>query len=606
MSEHTGNPDNTGNTSRNEHQDHTSNASHTNRPGRDEPKQRYRGSEYRISRRDFLRNLALGSTIISFTGISGAFLAACASEAPHDVTLPDSDVPLAGSGRTLRLRLEGVPSGLDTNYVFDGNSNRIVNATTPALFRLDKDGIAQPDLVDTYTKSADGLTYTFTLKDAVWTSGSPVTAHDLVYSWKRLADPANAFGNSYFFSAAGIQNAVDVLAGDKPVDDLAIRAVDDTTLEIVLERPVPYVERILVNANLRPIEQAFFEAQGANWGTSPETHNSSGPYKLSFYQPGSPSIELVKNPDYYDADKIVFDTLTYQVITDSQQLVLAYQNGEVDIAEVSGEQVTLYEDDPEFVQVLRGQTFYVALNTIINGLDSPKLRLALGLAIDKEYLTQNILDDGSTPVHGFVPWNFAFDSKGQDFREVAGTYQETNRAEALKLWEEVKAEKGIDSLTLAAVTGEGDYSQRLAQYIQSEIQNTLPGITIELTITPDDVWYEELERREWGLDIDWWWGGYPDAAADLQLLGSSSPYNFSGYANKEFDELLASADKLPLAADEKARIQTLIQAEKIILEEDTAVLPLFQVNQGFLVNPALDVEFAKGGGLYILETIRVK
>jgi oligopeptide transport system substrate-binding protein len=556
-----------------------------------------------LTRRSFVRGLALGTAALGAVGVSGGLLAACVS--------PSGSADNAGSGdstqgRTLRLRLEGVPSGLDTNYVFDSNSNRVVNATTAALFKIDKDGLAQPDLVRDYEISEDGLVYTFSLKEAVWTSGSPVTAQDFIFSWKRLADPANAFGNSYFLSAAGIKNAAEVLDGTRPVDDLAIAAPDERTLEVTLERPVPYVERIFANSNVRPIEQEFFEAQGVTWGSSPETHNANGPYRLSSYQPGSSIIELAKNPSYYGADEVAFDKLSFQVITDSQQLTLAFLNNELDIAEVSGDQVSLYEGDPRFVQALIGQTFYIALNTIIPGLDDPRLRYALGLAIDKEYLVENILADGSVAAAGFVPRNFAFDSKGTDFRDVAGTYQVADREKALKLWEQVKADKGIDSLTLSAVTGEGDYAQRLAQYIQSEIQNTLPGITIELAITPDDVWYEELERREWGLDIDWWFGGYPDAAADLQLLNSFSPYNFSGYANAEFDELLANADKLPLAADEQARIQTLIKAEKIILEDDTAVLPLFQASRGYLVNPELEVDFAKGLGLYILETIRVR
>jgi oligopeptide transport system substrate-binding protein len=555
------------------------------------------------SRRSFIGGLATGAAVLGIAGLTDGLLAACSTAVPKTDGAGGNNTSQA---RTLRLRLGGVPSGLDTNYVFDSNSNYIVNATTTALFRIDKDGLAQPDLAESYEVSEDGLVYTFTLRKSTWTSGSPVTAHDFIFSWKRLADPANAFGNSYFLSAAGVGNAAEVLAGERPVDDLAIAALDDKTLEITLERPVPYVERILANSNVRPIEQTFFEVQGDAWGTSPETHNANGPYKLSSYQPGSTIIELVKNPDYYDADSIVFDKLTFQVITDSQQITLAFLNDELDIAEVSGDQVALYEEDPRFVQALIGQTFYIALNTIIPGLDSPRLRQALGFAIDKEYLVENILSDGSAVAVGFVPRNFAFDSEGTDFRDVAGTYQVADREKAARLWEEVKVEKGIDSLTLRAVTGEGDYSQRLAQYIQSEIQNTLPGITVELAITPDDVWYEELERREWGLDIDWWYGGYPDAAADLQLLNSFSPYNFSGYANEEFDELLANADRLPLAADEQARIKTLIEAERVILEEDAAVLPLFQASRSYLVNPELEVEFAKGLGVYILETIRVR
>jgi oligopeptide transport system substrate-binding protein len=566
----------------------------------------YRGSKFAIDRRTFIKNLALAGATVTVAAGSSSLLAGCGSSETGADADAEANAPITSDGQILKLALSGEPSGLDTNYVFDSNSNRIVNPTTPALFRLDSNGIAQPDLTASYTISDDKLIYTITLKDAVWTSGAAVTAHDFVYSWKRLADPANAFGNSYFLSAAGIVNAAKILEGELPPDDLAVQALDDKTLEITLERPVPYVERILVNSNVRPIEQTFFEAQGAAWGTSPETHNSAGPYKLSFYEPANPTIELVHNPEYYDSDKIPFDGLHFQVITDNQQQVLSFENGDLDIVELSGDLVENYLEDPRFFSSLRPQLFYIALNTIIPGLDSPKLRQALGFAIDKEYLASNILKDGSIAAHGFVPVGFAVDSQGRDFREVSGEFQLTDKAKALQLWQEVQAEQGIDSITLLTISGEGDFSQRIAQYIQAQIQDTLPGVTIELHVTPDNVWYEELERREWGLDIDWWWGGYPDAAADLQLLNSFSPYNFSGYANQEFDDLIKNADLLPLAADEQARIQSLADAERIILEQDAAVLPLFQVTQGFLVNPALEVEFQKGNGQYILETIQIK
>jgi oligopeptide transport system substrate-binding protein len=557
-----------------------------------------------LSRRSFVRNLALGTTAIGVAGLTGGLLSACSAAASETDGAGGTS---ASQGRTLRLTTEGTPASLDPNYVFDGTSGGIIKATTAALFRIGVDGIAQPDLADTYETSDDKLVYTITLKETSWISGSPVTAHDFVFSWKRLADPANAFGLSYLLSAAGIKNAAEILAGEKPVDDLAVVALDDKTLEITLERPIPYVERVLSNVSFYPIEQAFFEKHGSAWGTSPETYNANGPYKLSSYQPGSTITELVKNPDYYDADKVPFDKLTFQVITDTQQTLLAFLDDEIDIAFVAGDQINLYKDDPRLVQALSGQVYYLALNTIIPGLESPKLRQALGLAIDKDYLVTNILNDGSVAAAGFVPRNYAFDSKGTDFRDVAGIYQTVDKEKAARLWAEVKAEKGIDSFAYSVVTGDSDYDQRVAQYVQSEIQNTLPGITVELNVTPGGgLWYEELGKREWGFDLDWWWGEYPDAAAYLQILTSFSTINFSSYASEKFDEMLASADRLPLASDEKTRTEALVEAERIALEEDSIILPLFQTSRGYLVNPELEVEFAKGVGFYILETIHIR
>jgi oligopeptide transport system substrate-binding protein len=361
-----------------------------------------------LSRCGFVKTAVTGIALVAAGG-SGALLGACETTTGSSTGAEGGGAATTGAQRILKLRIDGEPGSLDTNYAFDGTSNTIVNATTSSLFRIDKNNEVVPDLVDTYTTSDDGLIYTFVLKKTTWTSGTPLTAHDFVYSWKRLVDPEGGFGNAQQLSAAGILNAAAIIAGEKPASTLGVEALDDTTLQITLDRPVPYVERILRNTNVRPIEQGFFEAQGASWGTSPQTHNACGPYQLSVFQAATPTIELVKNPNYHNASKIPFDGLRFQVITDAQQALFSYQSGDLDVLELKGDQVELYEDDPTFHSELRAQIFYIALNTQLPGLASPRLRKALGLAIDKEYLTTNILKNGSVPAYYFVPHDFAFD-----------------------------------------------------------------------------------------------------------------------------------------------------------------------------------------------------
>jgi len=557
-----------------------------------------------LSRRGFVKTAVTGIALVAAGG-SGALLGACEGTTDGGAgTEGGGETAATGAERILKLRIDGEPGSLDTNYAFDGTSNTIVNATTSSLFRIDKNNEVVPDLVDTYTTSDDGLIYTFVLKETTWTSGAPLTAHDFVYSWKRLVDPDGGFGNAQQLSAAGILNAAAIIAGEKPASTLGVEALDNTTLQITLDRPVSYVERILRNTNVRPIEQGFFEAQGANWGTSPQTHNACGPYQLSVFQAATPTIELIKNPNYHDASKIPFDGLRFQVITDAQQALFSFQNGDLDILELKGDQVELYEDDSTFHSELRAQIFYIALNTQLPGLASPKLRKALGLAIDKEYLTTNILKNGSVPAYYFVPYDFAFDSKDGDFRTGAPLYQQVDKGEALRLWNEVQAETGVDAFTFSVVLGEDTLSQTVGQYIQAQIQDTLPGIMLELSAAPEKVWYEVLEQREWGLDNDWWWGEYPDAVANLMLFTGASDYNFSGYDNEEFNAIIHDADTLPLAANEAARLQALHRAEEIILDEDTALLPLYQAAQGYLSNPELDVPYANGS--YVLEDISIR
>jgi oligopeptide transport system substrate-binding protein len=142
----------------------------------------------------------------------------------------------------------------------------------------------------------------------------------------------------------------------------------------------------------------------------------------------------------------------------------------------------------------------------------------------------------------------------------------------------------------------------VAQFVQSQIQETLPGIHLELQPVPDKIWWDELVKGVYGFEITWVWGEYPDAGAYLMMYDSKTSLNYSAYGNAEYDQLIHDADKLPLAADEQGRIEALVRAEQIILDEDLALIPLFQSAQGFLTNPLLDVPFADGQ--WVVEGIR--
>ena len=169
-------------------------------------------------------------------------------------------------------------------------------------------------------------------RDAKWSNGDAVTAADFVFGWQRAVDPATASEYSYMLSDIGqVVNAAEIIAGEKPVTDLGVTAVDDKTLEVQLNVPVSYFLSLMYFPTFYPVNEAFYNTCADTFGTSPDTVLSNGAFKLTDYQPAATAFTLEKNPDYYDADKISLDGLAYQVIKDSQQALMSYQTGALDL-----------------------------------------------------------------------------------------------------------------------------------------------------------------------------------------------------------------------------------------------------------------------------------
>ena len=251
---------------------------------------------------------------------------------------------------TLNIMLETEVQSLDPQVATDGTSFEVIADYTDGLMQMDADGAAVPAIAETYDISEDGKTYTFHLRDAKWSNGEAVTAADFVFGWQRAVDPATASEYSYMLSDIGqVVNAAEIIAGEKPVTDLGVTAVDDKTLEVQLNVPVSYFLSLMYFPTFYPVNEAFYNTCKDTFGTSPDTVLSNGAFKLTDYQPAATAFTLEKNPDYYDAGKIALDGLAYQVIKDSQQALMSYQTGTLDITLLNGEQVDQVKD---FVDLL--------------------------------------------------------------------------------------------------------------------------------------------------------------------------------------------------------------------------------------------------------------
>ena len=327
---------------------------------------------------NLLKKLAAGT----LAGAMILSLAACGSSsspAPASGAASGSTACTTGSN-VLNVMVEVEVASLDPQLATDGTSFEVIANYTDGLMQMDADGQPVPAIAESYDLSEDGTVYTFHLReDAVWSNGDPVTAGDFVFGWQRAVDPAVASEYAYMLSDIGqVQNAAEIIAGEMDKSELGIKALDDYTLEVTLNVPVSYFLSLMYFPTFYPVNQAFYESVGDTFATSPETTLSNGAFVLDAYEPAATAFHLTKNPDYYNADSVQLAGLNYQVIQDSQQALMSYQTGDLDITLVNGEQVDQVKDDPEFTTIGAGYLWYVSPNMdAVPELANLNIRLAM-------------------------------------------------------------------------------------------------------------------------------------------------------------------------------------------------------------------------------------
>ncbi|MBR6451639.1 MAG: peptide ABC transporter substrate-binding protein, partial [Lachnospiraceae bacterium] len=304
----------------------------------------------------------------------------------------------SSAGNTISVMLSTNVMSLDTNLATDGDSFEVIADCIDGLTQMDADGSAVPALAESWDVSDDGCTYTFHLRDTKWSNGTPVTAADFEYAWK-LAMTANVEYNYMFDSSVGaVKNADNILYEGGDPDTLGVKAVDDKTLEVQLEVPVSYFPSLMYFPTFYPINQAFYESlEDGTYGTSPKTFLSNGAFLLSEYTPGTASLSLTRNPDYWDAARVKLDGINYQVVGSSDNALTGFKNGTLDLAVVNGDQVASVKGDADLSSKLQvtgaGYMWYLSFSQTENNangyLANANLRLAFTNAIDRQSLVDN-------------------------------------------------------------------------------------------------------------------------------------------------------------------------------------------------------------------------
>ncbi|HCS66754.1 MAG TPA: peptide ABC transporter substrate-binding protein [Oribacterium sp.] len=484
------------------------------------------------------------------------------------------------SSSDLKVMLETPVMSLDPQQSTDGTSFEVIADYTDGLTQMDDSGAAVPAIAESWETSDDALTWTFHLrKDAKWSNGTPVTAKDFVFAWQRAVDPDVASEYAYMLSDIGqIKNAAEIIDGTKDKSELGVTAVDDNTLQVELNAPVSYFLSLMYFPTFYPVNEEFFNTCPDTYGTSPETTLSNGAFILDSYEPAATEIHLTKNPDYYDADKIQLAGIDYQVIQDSQQALLSYQSGDLDMTLLNGDQVDQVKDDPAYKAVGAGYLWYVTPNiSAVPELANDNIRKALTFAIDRTAICEDVLKDGSKPTYTAVPMDFAAGPDGSDFSADQTKFQDVcadDTEKAAEYWQKGLDELGITSLTLDMVVDADDAPQKVATVLQEQWQSALPGLTINLTVEPKKQRVKDLQDGNYQLGLTRWGPDYADPMTYLGMWTTGCSNNYGLWSDSDYDAIIEKCTTGELATDAEGRWSALYDAEKIIMDQ-SVIFPLY-------------------------------
>lgn len=479
---------------------------------------------------------------------------------------------------------------LDSVMNQDVLGSEILAQTTAGLYRLDQTGTkAIPDDAAGAPKfNADKTVLTISLKKNVkWSNGDPVTAKDYVFAWQRAIDPKTASPYGPYMMTDKIKNATEISEGKAPVSSLGVKAIDDYTLEITLERPLPYIDSLLTFTAFYPQNQKYVESQGADYAKDAAHLLYSGPFTLTKWDgTSSDQWTLSKNADYWNAKNVTLQTANFNVVKDPQAAVNAYEAKQADITGrlASSAIISQYQGTKDLVQYLEPSMWWLKMNENNPVLKNLNVRKAIALAIDKKAYTNNVLSNGSIPANFIVPKQFAFNN-GKDFRGAgASDYLKTDKAKAKKLWEQGLKELGKTDVAFTMVGQDTETAKKEDAFIKDQLEKTLPGLTVNIQSVPFKIRIDREDKQDYDLLHAGWGPDYADPMTFMDLFLTGGGQNHMSYGDPKYDKLVKDA-QTTLAAKPDERWKALQQAEKILLEDDAALAPLYQRSVNLLVNP---------------------
>lgn len=459
----------------------------------------------------------------------------------------------------------------------DTISFSVLGNVMEGLYRLDENNQPVPAIAKGVEISEDGLTYTFTLREGVkWSNGDPVTSQDFRDGWLLGMNPDTS-GSYRFILSDYIVNGEKYTKQKVTADEVGIETPDDQTLVVHLKQPTPYFLGLTTFVKYFPVNKEFYESTDGEFGLRADTLLYNGPFKITEFNPAQ-GATLVKNENYWDAENVEVEELDLRVIKEASTALNLYLSGELDYVYLSSENVNEFKDSPEFDTDTNFRSYYVQFNLGDKAMANINIRKALQHSYDQQTLEEAILNNGSEAAYGLIPPVMA-QLNGESFREKQGSIVEPNVEKAKKLWK-----KGVEELgeepELQLLVSDDTIAKDTATFLQSEWKKNL-GADVELLTKPYSSRLEAMRNDEFQMVISAWGADYDDPSTYLDLWAAPADPFRGNFSNERYDELIASAKT---EKDEAARMDMLLEAERILMVEEAVLAPLYYQGHAYLQN----------------------
>ena len=522
---------------------------------------------------------------------SSAGTSSTASDSGDSSAAEEGETATGGSGGTLNMRNTMEPTSLNTllaTYAYDFTP---INAMIECLYRDDENDVPQPAGAETVDISDDKLVYTFHLReDATWSNGDPVVATDYEFAWQQALNPEVA--SDYAYMLYFIHNAEPYFNGEVEWSEVGVKVIDDYTLEVTLDNPLPYATDLFAFPTLAPINQKFYEEVGADkYATDAEYFCCNGMYELTEWSHNS-QIVFQKREDYWNADAVGPDEIVYKIITDSQAGLNSYLSREIDYTDLdSGEVVQQAEAAGFEVGVKPARSsYYLIVNTEDEFMSNQNLRLALAYAIDKQALIDTVYQNDNQPMTSFTPPAIygAAGADGPTFQEAlleerGEMYPGSGDLEKAQEYLQAALEElgcTVDELNLSIDCADDSLRRNCATFLQEQWRQNLGIENIAVNSMQTKQVSANRQSGDYCMSLGGWSPDYNDAINFLDLWVTDGGNNDSFWGNEEYDNLIAQATA---EADVEVRQQYLFDAEEILAAE-MPIIPLYWQCQNYSYN----------------------
>ncbi|MGR6981376.1 ABC transporter substrate-binding protein [Testudinibacter sp. P27/CKL/0425] len=534
------------------------------------------------------------NTALSFALTFGVAASALAANVPAGTEL--------AAKQELVYNISTNPATLDPAKMEGDVEGQYARQLFEGLVTSDASGHILPGVATEWEHSADFKTWTFKLRDnAKWSNGDPVTADDFVYAWQRLADPKTAAPYGTYLKYLTLQNAADVVEGKKAPTELGVKALDAHTLQLTLDSAIPYVDKLVEHYVLFPVHKATIEKFGDQW-TKAENLVGNGAFKLDRLIVNEKS-ELSPNPEYWDNANTVLSKVTLLPIESATTDINRYRAGEIDITgkEIPPEMFQqLKKDLPDELKVAPILCTYVyEINTAKAPFNDVRVRQALSLALNRNIITDKVINQGQVPAYHFTP---PYINGGEKLTnpEWADWDQKKRNDEAVKLLAEAGFTKA-NPLNFTLLYNTSENHKKIAIAAASIWKQNLGGAV-----------NAKMENQEWKTYLDsrhqgnydvaraGWCADYNEATSFVNYFLSDSSNNTAKYKNAEYDAAVKNA---LLAENDAQRAEDYAKAETFF-SRDVPSVPVYHYVQPRLIKPHVKgYAFTSPGSNYYLKDV---